>query len=37
MENNEVDDGIDPVELPIDGTLDLHTFHPRDLKELLPQ
>ena len=22
-------------ELPIDGTLDLHTFHPRDVKELL--
>jgi DNA-nicking Smr family endonuclease len=21
--------------LPIDGTLDLHTFHPRDVKELL--
>ena len=24
------------VEIPIDGTLDLHTFNPRDLKELLP-
>ncbi|RPI34591.1 MAG: DNA mismatch repair protein MutS [Nitrospiraceae bacterium] len=24
------------IEIPIDGTLDLHTFNPRDLKELLP-
>ena len=36
MDKNERDDGIEPVELPVDGTLDLHTFHPRDLKELLP-
>ena len=25
------------VEIPIDGTLDLHTFHPRDLDTLLPE
>lgn len=25
-----------PVELPIDGTLDLHTFRPGEIKSLLP-
>jgi DNA-nicking Smr family endonuclease len=36
MDENEIDERADPVEIPIDGTLDLHTFNPRDLKELLP-
>ena len=28
---------IAPLSIPIDGTLDLHTFDPRDVKELLPE
>jgi DNA-nicking Smr family endonuclease len=27
----------DPVPLPIDGTLDLHTFRPQELGDLLPE
>ena len=28
---------MEPVVVPIDGTLDLHTFNPRDLPSLLPE
>ena len=30
------DDESGAVEMPIDGTLDLHTFSPKDLKTLIP-
>ncbi len=30
-------DEHEPIEFPIDGTLDLHTFHPRDVKDLVPE
>ncbi len=27
----------EPIEFPIDGILDLHTFRPKDVKELVPE
>jgi DNA-nicking Smr family endonuclease len=27
----------EPIQLPIDGVLDLHTFNPRDIKDLIPE
>ena len=32
---NEPDD-LEPIELPIDGTLDLHAFRPGEVKHLVP-
>ena len=32
----EADDSQDFIEMPIDGTLDLHTFHPHEVKQLIP-
>jgi DNA-nicking Smr family endonuclease len=32
----EMSDNGEPLEIPVDGTLDLHTFNPREVRELLP-
>jgi DNA-nicking Smr family endonuclease len=29
-------ENAEPVALPIDGILDLHTFHPKEVRDLLP-
>ena len=31
-----MDEADEPVQIPIDGVLDLHTFHPRQVKDLVP-
>ncbi len=37
MNEEDSEEDFEPVEIPIDGVLDLHTFRPGDVKELLPE
>jgi DNA-nicking Smr family endonuclease len=30
-------DDMEPVEIPVEGTLDLHTFRSSDMKDLIPE